>query len=295
MNVKNTLKAGMLIFATLILITGCGQSSLQPVTPSVMPSATKSVTPSAIPSATPTSEEEWDLVYISDNSGSCVPNYLPQYIENDTGKMVNLHNYVIEELSAQVVLEALRGGTTNAQFSERLKGLKEAVADADEIIFFTGNYFDIEGMNGVTGDLFACFMYFAGEPPDHCTLEIYQPYTEVLSEIFEEMLALRDGKPTTIRALDLYNPYLDGQRLQGTEMENQCIQCWTTFNAAIRIAAEANSIPLVSVYDLFNGVNHNEDPNEKGYLGNSGFFPSPEGCQAIANRIVEEGHEPVSP
>ena len=267
MNIKNIMKAGLLIFTILILLTGCGQFA----------------------------NKEWNVVYISDNSGSCVPNYLPQYIEEDTGKTVILHNYVIEELSAQVVLEALRGDTTNARFSERLKGLREAVADADEIIFFAGNYGDIEGMGGLKGDLMACFMYFAGQPPDNCTLEVYQPYTEVLNGIFEEMLALRDGKPTVIRALDFYNPYLSGQRLQGTEMETQCSQCWSTFNNAIRSAADANHIPLVSVYDLFNGVNHIEDPKEKGYLGDSGFFPSSEGCQAIANRIVEEGYDPIHP
>jgi hypothetical protein len=78
-------------------------------------------------------------------------------------------------------------------------------------------------------------------------------------------------------------------------MGTGCIHCWTTFNESIRIAAEENNIPLISVYDLFNGPNHDEDPREKGYIGGMGLFPSGEGALAIAESIREEGYDPVAP
>jgi hypothetical protein len=281
---------------------------LRPPVTSVPIESTGTVTPAeALPEPTDTAEPEpqdefsldslaeWDLVYISDNTGSGVPYYLPKYIEEDTGKTVILHDFVITELSAQAVLDELRGGTANEQFAEDLQGLKEAVAGAEVIVFFAGNYDDIEGMDGLTGDLMSCWEYATCNLPDNCTLDLYQPYTDVLSQFFQEMLALRAGKPTVIRALDFYNPYLSDQAKCGVEMKTSCAKCWTTFGDAIRRAAETYNIALVSIYDLFNGVNHDQDPKEKGYLGAYGFFPSTDGCKAIAQRIREEGYDPVSP
>jgi hypothetical protein len=222
--------------------------------------------------------------------------YFVKYIEEDTGKTVNLYDYVITDLSAQTVLYALRGEEVDEYFREQITGLKEAVAEAEVIVFFAGNYGDIEGMGDLTGDIGACWVHFECTPPDnYCTPEVYQPYTTVWSEVFKEMLALREGKPTIIRALDFYNPYISGYEKCGAEMQTSCIQCCGTFNDAIRLAAEANHIPLVSVYDLFNGPNHVEDPREKGYIGNDGFFPSTEGAKAIANHLRDAGYEPVSP
>jgi hypothetical protein len=239
--------------------------------------------------------ETWDLVIITDNSALGVQYYLPGYVEEDTGKTVILHDYVLAELSAQSVLNALRGEAVNDQFSERLIGFREIVAEAEMIIYFAGNYGDIEGMGGLSGDLMACFSHFACNPPENCTADVYQPYSEVVSEIFSEMLALREGKPTIIRALDFFNPYISGHITCGEEMETACIQCWTTFNAATWTAAEENNIPVVSIYDFFNGEEHTEDPREKGYIGGFGFFPSTEGAEAIAELIRQEGYEPIIP
>lgn len=272
MNAKHTLTTGLWILTIFALVTGCS------------------------PSASLDDLEEWDLVFISDNSEMGVPYYLPKYIEEDTGKTVNLHNYAIMELSAQTVLNALHGDPVDEQFQGQLDGLREAVTEAEFIVYFAGNYGDIEGMGDLTGDIGACWeTYSSCTLPDNCTLGAYQPYTTVVGEIFKEMIALRDGKPTIIRALDFYNPYLDRQEKCGEEMKTECIQCSKTFSDSIRIAADANHVPLVSIYDLFNGVDHDEDPREKGYIGGFGFFPSTEGFIAIADRIREEGYEPITP
>lgn len=67
------------------------------------------------------------------------------------------------------------------------------------------------------------------------------------------------------------------------------------FIAFLPAGAEANRVPLVSIYNLFNGVNHDENPRKKGYIGGFGFFPSTEGFKAITNHIREEGYEPIVP
>ena len=122
---------------------------------------------------------------------------------------------------------------------------------------------------------------------------MYEPYIENLKAIYEGMLALRNGKPTIIRAVDFYNPIISRHRARSIEVE--WTQCWEIFNSAVRRAAEAYDIPLVSVYSAFNGSNHDEDPREKGYIGSDGIHASAEGQQAIADLLSESGYEPIEP
>lgn len=129
--------------------------------------------------------------------------------------------------------------------------------------------------------------------PDDCTLQKYEPYIENLKAIYKEILALRAGKETIIRAVDFYNPLISVHGELG--METECTQCLETFNSAVRQAAEAFNIPLVSVFEALNGAQHNEDPREKGYIGPDGIHTSDEGRQLIADLLSEAGYEPVEP
>lgn len=62
MNTKNILKTGLWILTIIALTSGCGQSvNLDEL-------------------------DEWDLVYITDNSEAGAQYYLPGYIEEDTVK-----------------------------------------------------------------------------------------------------------------------------------------------------------------------------------------------------------------
>jgi len=63
----------------------------------------------------------------------------------------------------------------------------------------------------------------------------------------------------------------------------------------VREAAEAFNVPLISVYDAFNGTDHNEDPREKGYIGSDGEHASDRGQQVIADLLSEAGYKPIEP
>ena len=52
--------------------------------------------------------------------------------------------------------------------------------------------------------------------------------------------------------------------------------------------------PLVSVHDLFNGPEHDEDPREKGYIGSDGIHTSAEGRAAIADALAAVGYYPTA-
>lgn len=233
--------------------------------------------------------EEWDLVYICDSTGWGVPKRYAENIERDTGKTVRVHSYTIGRLSALRVLNFLQNDL-EALADGRLKSLQEDIREAEVIVFFAnprGN--PSEG--GVRGGLENCIS--ASSPPDDCTPGLYEPYLENLKAIYEEISSLRDDKPTIIRAVDFYNPLISvhGER----NMEAECTRCLEVFNDTVQQAADAFHIPTISVYDAFNGVNHDEDPREKGYIGGDGVHTSEQGQQVIADILSEAGYEPVEP
>jgi len=234
--------------------------------------------------------EEWDLVYISDSTGWGVADKFADNIERDTGKTVRIHKYTYGGLPALRVLQALQ----SLYYFDKYKSsssLQADIAEAEVIVFFANEKGD-PSKGGVQGGIEKC-IHYSSIPPEDCTLQLYEPYIENLKAIYEEILALRNGKPTIIRAVDLYNPIISEHRKCNTEIE--CTQCFEIYNTAIRQAADAFNIPLVSVYDVFNGLNHDEDPREKGYIGTDGEHTSKQGQQVIADLLSEAGYEPVEP
>jgi len=236
--------------------------------------------------------KEWDLVYISDSTGWGVPDKFADNIERDTGKTVRIHDCCVGGLPALRVLQALQSDPESlSDIWGKLKSLQADIAEAEVIVFFANEKGD-PSKGGVQGGISRC-IHYSSIPPEDCTLQLYEPYIENLKAIYEEILALRNGKPTIIRAVDFYNPLISEHRKRNTEIE--CTQCWEIYNTAIRQAADAFNIPLVSVYDVFNGLNHDEDPREKGYIGTDGEHTSKQGQQVIADLLSEAGYEPVEP
>jgi hypothetical protein len=203
--------------------------------------------------------EEWDLVYISDSTGWGVAEKYAVNIEKDTRKTVKVKDYAIGGLSAIEVLDALCSGPEDIDNNNKLITLQSDIAEAEVIVLFV-NPRGALSKGGVHGGMEKCIDYKSGNPPDSCTAQMYQPFTENLKSIYEEIFSLRNGQPTIIRAVDLYNPVIIEHRER--DMEIECTECQEIFNTAVRNAADAFNIPFVSVYDAFNGPNHNEDPRE---------------------------------
>jgi len=231
--------------------------------------------------------EVWDLVYISDSTGFGVAAKYADNIEKDTGKTVRVKNYALPGLSALRVLNALQAepeDLSNYPFQSIRKDFSEA-----EVIVFFANPRGNPSRGGVEGGMEHCIRL--DQPPDDCTFRLYEPYVENLKAVYEEILTLRNGKPTIIRAVDFYNPLISLHR--ENNMETECTHCFETFNIAVRKAAEAFNVPLISVYDAFNGTDHNEDPREKGYIGSDGEHTTDKGQQVIADLLSEAGYEPI--
>lgn len=236
--------------------------------------------------------EEWDLVYICDSTGWGVADKFADNIERDTGKTVRIHDYCVGALPVLKVLQALQSDPESLS-TIKFRSLQADIAEAEVIVFFA-NPRGYQSKGGVQDEMMEKCMDCASVTHlKDCTLQLYEPYIENLKALYEEILALRNGKPTIIRAVDFYNPLISEHRKRNMEIE--CMQCWEIFNTAIRQAANAFNIPLVSVYDVFNGLNHDEDPREKGYIGTDGCHTSKRGQQVITDLLSEAGYEPVEP
>jgi len=283
---KHFLLIGVMILVGSLLVSCTG---FQPE-----PTATNVPTDTALPQPTSTIEVaeteasyDWDLVFISNSIGFGVPELYAHNIEQDTGKMVQVHDYAIGSLNAVDVLHDLQHGPDSVN-NNSLRSLREDVKEAEVIVFFA----DPEGDPSVTSDFDNC-IYGRAIPPENCGPETYGDYSENLKAIYAEIFTLRDGKPTIIRAIDLYNPMIS--RFRQNNMEAECTHCQEIFNNIIQEAAAAYNIPTVSLYDAFNGPDHDQDPREKGYIGYDGLHTSPEGRQLIADLLSEAGYEPVEP
>jgi hypothetical protein len=230
--------------------------------------------------------EEWDLVWISDSSGWDVAQIYADYIEEDTGKTVVVHDLWIGALPAGDILDALNGNPPmgNRELKEALTLIPEA-----EVIIVYGN-----PEKSVVEDNPGDWYCFPGGPlyVNNCEPEIFDLYVQHLGEIFEKILELRDGQPTIIRTFDAYNPIIS-QRVGQTGYE-ECIACWMNYNAAIHQAAEAHNIPIALVADAWNGSDYLKNPKEMGYL-RDGIHPSEAGGEVIAQLLRELGYEPVEP
>ena len=110
-----------------------------------------------------------------------------------------------------------------------------------------------------------------------------------LSEIFE----LRAGRPTVIRVLDQAAVGIADWREVGIEAE--CTATWEALSAAIREATGEYGVATASIYDLFNGPDHDEDPREKGYIAGGSYYPSRDGALAKAEVLHDLGYGAIIP
>jgi hypothetical protein len=75
---------------------------------------------------------EWDLVFISDSSGWHVGEVYAEYVEEDTGIPVNLHDASVGGLSAGQVLAALQG---EHMANANLNQLSDLIPEAEIVVF----------------------------------------------------------------------------------------------------------------------------------------------------------------
>jgi hypothetical protein len=159
--------------------------------------------------------------------------------------------------------------------------------EAEVVVMFVNPINSISQENPTSLD--ACFL---SQAPQACEAPTFDKWTVDLKAIWAEILVLRDGQPTILRATDLYNPLVEPWTEQG--VFEACTRCWENMSTAARLAAEAYGIPFLSRLDAFNGLDHAEDPREKGFIVSDGEHPSELAAQFTAQLLSQMGYEPVA-
>ena len=226
---------------------------------------------------------EWDLVVIGDSSMWKLADAFAAQIENDVGVKVLPHDVTIGGLEAGKVLRALQTGDV-------LYGLPDTLREAEVVVMFVNPLLSIGPENPL--DLEGCFAY-QSKAPESCSMDTLKVYIADLKEIWAEIIKLRAGQPTILRATDIYNPLVN--RWQLYDVFEACTECWVNLSEANRIAAEAYNIPFFSRLEVFNGPDYTDNPTEKGYIRNDGEHPTDLMGQHTAEMLAQLGYEPVSP
>ncbi len=230
------------------------------------------------------SDAVWDLVIIGDSSLWLLGDAYAAKIEEDVGVQVEVHDFANQAGSAGEVLEVLKGNTDNL----RLEGLPELLSEAEVVVMWVNPEDSVDPKNPM--DFGGCFMYQA---PKNCQPDTFHTYTDDLKDIWRQILKLRRGKETILRATDLYNPLFI--RWEEYGVLTACTECWVNLSNAARLAAEAYNIPFLSRFDAFNGPDHSEDPRLKGYICEDGEHPSDLGAAYTAELLGAMGYDPTIP
>jgi hypothetical protein len=238
----------------------------------------------AAPSGLPQGPDAvWHLVVIGDSSLWGLGEAFAAQIEKDAGVKVVVEDFAHTASSAGEVLQVLQTGKSP---NLRLEALPAALRDAEVVVMFVNPEDSVDPEKPLNLD--GCFAYSA---PSSCEPASFEKWTTDLKAIWAEVLELREGQPTILRATDLYNPLVNPWNEHS--VFEACTECWENMSHAARLAAEAYDIPFPSRLDAFNGVNHDQDPRTKGYIRSDGEHPSDLGCQYTAELLSQMGYEPV--
>lgn len=293
-----------------LVVASCGGGESSETTPPDV-AATTSSPATTMPTATTTSlveesldsdtgpfpvGEPVDLLVLSDSGGCCgtvAPGYALSASEA-LDREVRIHDEYVGGLVT--ILERVQSG------------LADEVAEAEIIVLYghpDGLEYDLPLPN-----IHSCFdATEAVEDPDYLgdwtlgqeweeipvipTVEDWQPLRDAMDQIYAEIWKLRDGQPTILRAYDIYNGFLAPWIEVGVEEE--CTANWEVQTQVVREAAEANGAGFVSLFGIFNGPNHDEDPREKGWMAEDGFHAGEAGLDVVAEALTALGFELSEP
>jgi hypothetical protein len=222
--------------------------------------------------------DAWDLVWFSDSSGFEVADLWAERIAAEQGVEVRVADHASGGLSAGSVLKKLDRPECQAEIREA------------EIVLVYGNPLD-SGMVDPAAETCIAADVSSRAAPSVPTGEDWEPFREDLRAIYERIFDLREGRPTIVRAMDLYVPVLASWREAGIEAE--CTDYFEQFNAAVRGVADEYSVLTASMFDEFSGPDHDQDPVERGLISGDGIHTNADGRAAMVEVLDALGYEPV--
>jgi len=117
--------------------------------------------------------------------------------------------------------------------------------------------------------------------------------------ILQALLTLRHGRPTILRTMDIYNPFVAADKATQTYAGTTDFDVFRPYlddvNAYIVGTSTAHGALVAHVYDAFNGPLHDQDPGAAGLLAFDDFHPNAAGHALIASRLRALGYFTVTP
>jgi hypothetical protein len=232
--------------------------------------------------------QEWDLLWVSDSSGWGVAEIYGAYLAEDLGIKINVMDKCMGFLSAGEILMPLKGEHT---YNLELEKMRNYFQEAEIIVIYGNPEKSISEENPMDWNcgqdgLNTCYV-------NSCGMEAFELYIEHMKEIYAVIFSEREGQPTMLRTFDAYNPRLVRQCTPDGAFD-ACLECWENYNKAIHQAADEMGVPVAGVFVAWNGPDHTEDPNEKGYT-KDGVHPNETGARVIADLLRATGYEMIIP
>ncbi len=245
--------------SVLLFAAACGAQS-----PQVAPTSTPVLVP------TPPSGGSWNYAVLGDSSSWGFPKFYAESIEADLGVKVNILNWAAGDMTSADVLAQLRNTK-----QERLD------VSRAEVVTFYGNPLHIIGMRIVgDGDQY------------NCSPQAVAAYKSELKAIADEIFSLRKGQPSIIRTYTRFMPFYRLWRAQDRFQEYQ--RCVAALDAAILEVGKELGILVADTGLALNGPDHDQDPNDKGYL-TDGIHENSEGAKIVALVFRELGYAAIVP
>lgn len=300
------------LILAVLLLAACADSGDEAADTTVAPTVSEATTTTAAPTTTtaavtttetlpsvevPGSGEPWDLLVLGRDDDLGV-GFLETYSEQASeilGVDVIGQYAGIDEGSAWQILGGLRG--------EAYPDIRDLVRNAEILVMETYPERANDGdITQIDIDSKNCSYYVSAEspkPPAPTTPVYWQPYTDLLNEIYPEIRQLRNNAPTVILAPDLPNRYLARQRDAGIGAE--CGAWADAWSAVIRTTAEAHGAVYIPLSDVLNGPDHQIDAYEAGYTGATELHPTlwdgtpnEVGMPMVVEAIIAGGLQPTT-
>jgi lysophospholipase L1-like esterase len=286
--------ASTVTLALLVAACGGGAASSGPseAVPTASPAAASEPVAS-LPAESPSQDDALVLVAIGDSIPYNSPEdcsgctgFVDRYAEAASkalGRPVRVQN---STKHTNLMVDTLLGDLTNSQ------GLKDALSNADIII--VGVAHNDVPMNR---DDDKCDGK-ASETPDwskfttKCIETEVARFTPKYQGVYEQVAALRSGKPTILRTINRYNDWIGWPDHElpkaGVAATAAVIKAW---NEMICAAAEANGFLCADISTKFNGADGTKPSGD--LLSGDYTHPSNPGNEAIAEVLIALGYAPL--
>ena len=225
--------------------------------------------PTPEPSPSPPLEDvtvEWDYLALGDTRTAVGdwPARYASHLETDLGVQVEIQNWGSGSQTSDALLREIIENDS----------LRFAIRHAEIVTIWTGGHTAREALTKALAD---------------CPVSQVYAFGRDLDRIISIILGLREPDTVIIRLLEFYQPEV--RVLDDLGLLEEKTRCLTAYNEQIHRIGSRYNVPIAPVYQAFNGLDGNEDPQESGYLKNIIHF-STEGDEVIAGLLRYLGYEP---